>query len=104
MSNVISQLRKQVQENGKAEIDIETFNQLQKEWVTRCDIDCLSFVYKNMKTDEERKVLLTSAEISPFLEDELYERLTACDCTSIGETNVIECNCEEKFVDFELQH
>ncbi|WP_063664328.1 hypothetical protein [Aliivibrio fischeri] len=103
MSNMISLLRKQVQENGKAEIDIDMFNQLQNEWITRCDIDCLPFVYKNIKTNEERKILLTAAEIRPFVEDELYERLTACDCTSIGETNVIECNCEDKFEDFELQ-
>lgn len=33
--NVISELRQEVKKEGKAEIDIDKFNQLQKEWILR---------------------------------------------------------------------
>ena len=34
--NIISQLRTDIQVDGTVVIDIDTFNQLQKEWITRC--------------------------------------------------------------------
>lgn len=35
-------------------------------------------------------------------EDELVTRLTMCHCEPVGETNVIECNCDEEWDDYEL--
>lgn len=37
--NVISQLRQEVQRSGVTTIDIDRFNQLQAEWITRAKID-----------------------------------------------------------------
>lgn len=36
-------------------------------------------------------------------EDDLVSRITACDCQSVGETNVVECNCDEEWYDYKLQ-
>lgn len=35
-------------------------------------------------------------------EDDLISRLTDCGCQPIGETNTVECNCEEEWVDCEI--
>lgn len=32
-------------------------------------------------------------------ESELIVELTSCNCQPIGETNVIECNCDEEWLD-----
>ncbi|MFV1457707.1 acetyltransferase [Bacillus mycoides] len=45
----------------------------------------------------------TPKQLVDFLgEEELVEDLTKCDCQSIGETNVVECNCESEWEDYEL--
>lgn len=35
-------------------------------------------------------------------ESDLIDKLTACDCQPIGETYVIECNCDEEWMDCEV--
>lgn len=40
--------------------------------------------------------------LNMFDEEDLITNLTMCDCRPIGETNVIECNCEEEWEDYEL--
>lgn len=35
-------------------------------------------------------------------EDELVQRLTACECQPIGETYVIDCNCDEEWFDCDV--
>ena len=32
-------------------------------------------------------------------ESVLVQHLTACDCQPIGETNVVDCNCDEEWMD-----
>lgn len=39
--NMISTLRRRVAENGKAEISLEEYNQLQAEWITRAGIEAM---------------------------------------------------------------
>ncbi|MFF2532464.1 acetyltransferase [Brevibacillus sp. NPDC058079] len=35
-------------------------------------------------------------------EEELIEKMSKCDCQPIGETNVVECNCDEEWDDYTL--
>ena len=35
-------------------------------------------------------------------ESDLICELTKCNCQSVGETNVIECNCDEEWMDCEV--
>ena len=32
-------------------------------------------------------------------EADLIDELTACDCEPVGETNIIECRCDEEWMD-----
>lgn len=62
----------------------------------------IKFVFKHNKTGDIKEFELTINEIQDKLEDELYEMLV-CDCEPVGESNVIECNCEDYLEDFILQ-
>jgi hypothetical protein len=64
----------------------------------------LTFKYQHPLTKENRSVSLTKAEVAAGMEDTLYEKLVAqfCQCESVGETNVVDCNCDEYIHDFEL--
>ena len=35
-------------------------------------------------------------------EEDLVEQFTACGCSPIGETYVVECNCDLEWMDYEL--
>ena len=35
-------------------------------------------------------------------ECELVQQLTACECQPIGETYVVDCNCDEEWIDCEV--
>lgn len=61
----------------------------------------MEFKFKHPKSGEVRSVFLTDEQIQDMLGDELGESLT-CDCEPIGETNVVECNCEYYLCEFEL--
>lgn len=37
-----------------------------------------------------------------FYEEQLVEYITKCDCSPIGETNVIDCACYEEWEDYDL--
>lgn len=56
--NIISQLRQRIRENGKAEITISEFNQLQSEWIMRIpsdqEIDRLRSENEALRKDAER--------------------------------------------------
>ena len=66
--------------------------------------ESLSFDFLHPRTQDRRTVRLTKKEIGSEMEDVLYERLVAqfCQCGPVGETNVIDCNCDEYGHDFEL--
>lgn len=64
----------------------------------------LTFQYQHPFTKEIRTVTLTKADIVDGMEDGMYEKLVKqfCQCESVGETNVIDCNCDEYIHDFDL--
>lgn len=35
-------------------------------------------------------------------ESDLVEHMTMCDCQTVGETNVVECNCDDEWSDVEV--
>ncbi len=35
-------------------------------------------------------------------EADLIDELTSCNCQPVGETNVVECNCDEEWMDCEV--
>jgi len=62
----------------------------------------MDFLFKHPESGEVKLVTLSGQQIQTMLEDELLDELT-CDCEPIGETNVIECGCEDYLSEFELQ-
>ena len=65
----------------------------------------LVFTFHNPKTGEVRTVSLTQSRIQELLTNELYDELATdiCECQSVGETNVVDCDCGDYVDDFELQ-
>lgn len=63
-----------------------------------------TFKYQHPLTKEIRSVSLAKTEVANGMEDTLYEKLVAqfCQCDSVGETNVVDCNCDEYIHDFDL--
>ncbi|MGH8466584.1 MAG: hypothetical protein ACRER5_20800 [Pseudomonas sp.] len=66
--------------------------------------DKFIFTLKHPLSQEKRTVTLTKAEVANGMEDTLYEKLADqfCRCESVGETNVVDCNCDEYIHDFDL--
>jgi len=62
----------------------------------------MDFVLKHPKTGEIAIIVFSNRAIQNHLEDEIKDAHT-CDCEPIGETNVVECNCEDYLCEFELQ-
>jgi len=63
----------------------------------------MKFTFKHSVSGEIKIIEFTDKEIQSLLEDELIERASDCDCQPIGETNVVECNCDDYYCDFILQ-
>ena len=53
---------------------------------------------------ERRSVSMSRAEVAEHMDSELFEKLTdtICQCEPIGETNVVDCRCDEVAEQFEL--
>ncbi|WP_455887087.1 hypothetical protein [Pseudomonas rustica] len=53
---------------------------------------------------ERRTVSVSRAEVAEHMDSELFEKLTEtiCHCEPIGETNVVDCRCDEVAEQFEL--
>ena len=62
----------------------------------------MEFRYKHPSSGEIKIVSWDDEKIQETLEDYLRDDLT-CDCQPVGETNVIECNCEDYLCDFEIE-
>lgn len=65
--------------------------------------EAMSFEYADL-SGERRTVTVTRDEVIEGMEDALYEKLGAqiCRCEPIGETNVVECNCQDYIEEFAL--
>lgn len=66
-------------------------------------VDELRFEYRHPKTGEAYTVSLSREEVMEMMDQELFEKLTACfcECEPIGETNVVDCRCDEYADEFE---
>lgn len=62
----------------------------------------MDFIFKHPRSGEVKTVSLSDVEIQSMLDVQLYDELT-CDCKPVGETNVVECGCEDYIGEFELQ-
>lgn len=64
----------------------------------------VSFDFEHPLSKERRTVTLTKRDVFDGMEDYFYDKLGAqiCQCESVGETNVIDCNCDEYVHDFEI--
>lgn len=63
----------------------------------------MDFIFKHKTSGEIKTVSLTEKQIQKLLEYELYEEYLKCDCEPVGETNVVECNCDDYLCGFKLQ-
>ncbi|WP_163003738.1 hypothetical protein [Pseudomonas viridiflava] len=66
--------------------------------------DSLSFTYEHRDNKERHTVSVTRAEVIEHMDEQLFVKLTDkfCECEPIGETNVVECRCDERTEEFEL--
>ncbi len=63
----------------------------------------MDFLFIHSETKEEKIISLTEQTIQNLLEDTLLDMVMTCDCEPVGETNVVECNCEDYLEDFYIQ-
>jgi uncharacterized small protein (DUF1192 family) len=61
----------------------------------------IEFHFKHTETGEIVTRTMSMSEARDYLDDNAYDLLT-CDCQPVGETNVVECNCEGYFEMFEI--
>lgn len=66
-------------------------------------LEAMSFEYAHL-SGERRTVSITREDVIEGMEDALYEKLSdqICRCEPIGETNVVECNCQDYVEEFAL--
>jgi len=64
----------------------------------------LSFEFEHPSSKEKRAVTLTKRDVFDGMEDYFYDKLgeQICQCEPVGETNVVDCNCDEYVHDFEV--
>ncbi|WP_350404543.1 hypothetical protein ABCR88_11115 [Pseudomonas sp. W17] len=63
-----------------------------------------AFVYEHPQTGERHIVTVTRDEVIEHMEEQLFEKLCECfcKCQPVGETNVVDCRCDEVGEQFEL--
>lgn len=62
----------------------------------------MDFLFKHPTSGETKVVSIANREIFDHLAEIAQDKLV-CACEPVGETNVVECNCDEYLADFELQ-
>ncbi|NQD72952.1 hypothetical protein [Pseudomonas sp. CM27] len=67
------------------------------------ELQRMSFEYVHAD-GERRTVALSREEVAGYMDEFLFEKLTEeiCQCEPIGETNVVDCRCDEVAVQFSL--
>lgn len=66
----------------------------------------MDFKFRHAETGEIKTLSLTEKEMAELIEvDVLFDEFCKeqCKCEPIGETNVVECGCEDYLEFFELQ-
>ena len=68
-------------------------------------LESMRFRFKHPFSGETHVVEVSRQEVANDMEDTLFEKLAdiVCQCESAGETNVVDCNCDDYIYDFELQ-
>ncbi|MCO7569408.1 hypothetical protein NJH78_05430 [Pseudomonas chlororaphis] len=63
-----------------------------------------AFVYAHPQTAERHTVTVTRDEVARHMEEELFQKLCECfcECQPVGETNVVDCCCDEVAEQFKL--
>lgn len=60
-------------------------------------------IIKSNINGQVKKGVVSARQLIGFTdESDLIIHFTECDCQPIGETNVIECNCDEPWMDCEV--
>lgn len=64
----------------------------------------MSFDFEHPSSKERRTVALSKQDVFDGMEDYFYDKLgeQICRCESVGETNVVDCSCDEYVHDFEI--
>lgn len=64
----------------------------------------MSFDFEHPSSKERRTVALSKQDVFDGLEDYFYDKIgeQICRCESVGETNVVDCSCDEYVHDFEI--
>ncbi len=67
-------------------------------------VEVMRFQLKHPDTGDTRSVTLTRSEVADCMEDTIFEKLgdLICDCQPVGETNVVDCSCDDYIYEFEL--
>lgn len=67
-------------------------------------VERMAFVYAHPQTGERHTVTVSRKDVAEHMEEELFSKLCECfcSCESVGETNVVECRCNEVGEQFEL--
>lgn len=66
----------------------------------------MDFQFKHPESGEVKTLSLTEKQMSNLIDvDILHDEMAkqTCQCESVGETNVVECGCDEYLSEFELQ-
>lgn len=64
----------------------------------------MSFDFEHPSSKERRTVALSKQDVFDGMEDYFYDKIgeQICRCESVGETNVVDCSCDEYVHDFEI--
>ncbi len=64
----------------------------------------MSFDFEHPSSKERRTVALSKQDVLDGMEDYFYDKLgeQICRCEPVGETNVVDCSCDEYVHDFEI--
>ncbi|MBC04120.1 hypothetical protein [Stutzerimonas balearica] len=67
-------------------------------------VEVMRFQLKHPDTGDTRSVTLTRSEVADGMDDTIFEKLgdLICDCQPVGETNVVDCSCDDYIYEFEL--
>ncbi len=66
----------------------------------------MEFKFKHPNSGEVKTLTLSEVQMAEMIEiDDLLGKMVSneCNCEPTGETNVVECGCDEYLCDFELQ-
>lgn len=75
---------------------------LKAQMAGQSQVEVMQFLYQHPASGERHTVVITRERVENDMCDALFEGLTGCvcQCESVGETNVVECRCDEYAEEF----